>query len=332
MRFSAIIAAAAAAGVLLVLGGCADNGGGSSSGSTSQSQHQQSYQTSDELFSLSLNERFSQFEGVYPADFDFLFMDTEKNVTAGIMEMSGLHTTPEFYCEYIKNHYEELYGTVKSSEAEANGLPAYLLEAEFTDEDGSELVFYHKAVGFGNGDLLVVISTAPQSAPDEAAKAVDDIMAGITYNGEPAKSGSELHENEFFSITADKDWYYYSKDDSEATLRPNIASTSAERFGSFKISAEKLEKSAQELSGAEADEFDANEKITDVSVSETSILGRDAVCVSCILRSDYIDLRRDIFYFDNNGAVYKVQFLAPEDSIDEFRSVVQPVIDTIEIK
>lgn len=340
MKFTRIFAAAAAAGVLLALCGCGDSGSSSadteiSSQAVQPASKQTDYKTADEMFTLRLNERFSKYQGAYPADFEFLFVDSNTNTTVGIMEMSGLHITPEFYCETIKSHYEELYGAVTSTPAEQDGLPAHLLEAEFVDEeDGNkEFLFHHKVIGYGNGDLIVLVVTVPKETPDEAEKAVSDIMEGITYLGEPIKTEPETHENEFFSVTADKDWYFYSKDGTEATIRPNIAVTMAERYGSFKISAERSDSTAQELADADAEEFGTNEKITDIVTNKNATcLGRDAVCVSCVLNSDYMNLKRETYYFESSGAVCKVQILAPDDCFGEFSETLGSLTDTIEIK
>ena len=227
MKISRIIAAAAAAGALLALCACADNGGsssesvGTSTGEAVQPATKQTdFKTEDEMFSLKLNERFSKFEGIYPAEFEFLFVDNDTDTTVGILEMSAVHITPKYYCETIKSHYEELYGTVTGSEKNEGGNSAYLLEAEFTDEEDEahkELKFYHEAIGYGNGDILVLVVTVPKDKPEDAPKAVSDILAGLTYLGEPLKAETEVHDTEFFTVSADNDWYYHSKSENEAS-------------------------------------------------------------------------------------------------------------------
>ncbi|MBR6069011.1 MAG: hypothetical protein IKP78_00245 [Ruminococcus sp.] len=343
MKISRIIAAAAAAGALLALCGCSDSGGSSSESAVTSSNEvvqpaskQTDFTTEDGLFTLELNERFSKYEGVYPAEFEFLFVDNESDTTVGILEMSGLHITPAYYCDTIKSHYDELYGSVTSSEDEWKGLPAHLLEAKFTDEESEthgEYLFYHKAIGYGNGDLLVLVVTVPADKPEDREQAVSDIMEGMTYLGDPIKAETEVHDTEFFTVSADKDWYFHSKDEAEATLRPNIADSTVDHFGSLKISAQKSGSSAKELADKDAEEFAAKEKITNVVTAEgVQCLGRDAVCVSCVLESDYMNLRRDICYFDENGVNYQVQILAPEDGFDGFTDELGAVYDSIEIK
>ena len=339
MKLTRITAAAAAAAVLLALCGCEE----SSSSSTSEPVvQQQTTQAAEKIkrdsvsgtFSFDLPDRFSKYMGAYPADFEFLAVDTEKDISAGAMELTGAHITPEYYCNSIKSHYEELYGTVTSTPSEQDGLPAHLLEAEFKDEeDGKELLFYHKAIGYGNGDLLVWVITAPKDAHDEAVKALDDVMKGTKYNGAPVKTDTEAFQCPFFTLTADKYWYFYSTDGYEATVRPNIASTDAEHFGSFKITGQNYGKTAQELAKADEADFSAKDKIDEVAFSEgVEFMGREAVSVSCILRSDYMDLKRVNYYFDNNDACIKVQILAPVDCYDDFAAAAQPMIDLIEIK
>ncbi|MDO4862828.1 MAG: hypothetical protein Q4A05_01555 [Ruminococcus sp.] len=342
MKYTRSIAALAAAGALIALCGCADNGGSSSESGSSSSQvvqpasKQTSFTSEDGLFTLELNERFSKFEGIYPAEFEFLFVDNVSDTTVGILEMSGLHITPEYYCETIKSHYEELYGSVTSTKTDEGGLPAHLLEAEFVDEeseDKGEYKFYHKAIGYGNGDLLVLVVTVPKDKPEDAPKAVSDIMAGLSYLGDPLKTDTEVHDTEYFTVSADKDWYYHSKGEAEATLRPNIADTLAEHYGSLKITAESSGGSAKELADKDAAEFGANEKITGVEVTEgRECLGREAVCVACVLNSDYVNLRREIYYFDENGVNFKVQILAPDEVFGDFAAELGAVYDNIEIK
>jgi len=338
MKLTRIIAAAAAAGVLLALCGCGDSGSSSTSEPAAEQTTQAAKRTKRDStsgeFSFDINERFSQYEGVFPADFEFMLIDTETDISAGVMENVGIHITPEYYCESIKEHYEELYGTVTSTKSEQDGLPAHILESEFRDEEsGKDLIFYHKAIGYGNGELLVWVLTAPKGAKAEIEKALDELMEGTTYNGEPAKSEPETHDTEFFTITADKDWYFYSAKDAEATVRPNIASDEAGHFGSFKISAEKSEAAAAELAAKDAEEFGTKDNIENVEQTDgVQILGRDAVKVSCVLKSEYMDLKRDIYYFGSNGANYKVQILAPTECFDEFSEMVTALTDTIEIK
>ena len=173
----------------------------------------------------------------------------------------------------------------------------------------------------------------PADKPEDREQAVSDIMEGMTYLGDPKKSEKEVHDTEFFTVSADKDWYFHSKDGAEATLRPNIADNTAEHFGSLKISAEKSGSTAKELADKDAEEFAAKEKITNVETAEgTECLGREAVCVSCVLNSDYMNLKRDIYYFDENGVNYQVQILAPEDGFDSFTDELGAVYDSIEIK
>lgn len=357
MKISRITAAAAAAGALLALCACADKGGSSpdSGAGTSESvtvasestepasrevvqpaDGQTDLTTEDGLFTLRLNERFSRYEGVYPAEYEFLLVDDASDTTVGVLEMSGQHITPAYYCETIKSHYEELYGDVTSSEADENGLPAHLLEAEFTDDESEthgEYLFYHKAIGYGNGDLLVLVITVPKDKPEDREQTVSDIMEGITYLGDPIKTETEVHDTEFFTVSADKDWYFYSKGDSDATLRPNIADTLEDHFGSLKISAEKSGSTAKALADKDAEEFSAKEKISDVEVTEgLKCLGRNAVRVSCVLNSDYMDLKRETYYFDESGVNYQVQLLAPLDGFDSFTDGLGAVRDSIEIK
>ncbi len=339
MKYSRITAALAAAGVMLALCGCADSGSSSSERISSQVTTQPAsadsvFKTNDGLFTFVPPARFKQYEGMYPADFEFLLTDSNANTTLGIIEMSGLHISPEFYCETVKAHYEEEYGTVHASADSEGDLPAYLLKAEFTDEEEqSDFLFYHKAIGYGNGDLLVLVVTVPKDKPEEATLTVEEMMSHMTYNGEALKTEPEVHDNEFFTVTADKDWYFHSKDESEATLRPNIANTLAERYGSFKISAEKSELSAKETADKDAEEFGSTDKITDVAESEgAEYLGKDAVCVTCVLNSEYMNLRRDIYYFENSGAVYKAQILAPVECFDEFSATLGSLTDSIEVK
>lgn len=339
MNNSRIAAAFAAASVLLALCGCADSSGSSTAGSSSQTAQQTTsqtaYTTEDGLFTLDLNSRFSRFSGVYPSEFEFMFVDEEKGTTVGILEMSAAHISPKYFCGEVIDHYRELYGSVTETEMTEGGRPAYLLEAEFTDEESeekNELRFYHEAIGYGNGDLLVLVTTVPKNTPEEAPKTVSDIMAGITYLGEAEKTDTEVHDTEYFTVSADKDWFFHSKSDTEAALRPNIAETTPEHYGSLKITADTSGSTAQELSAADAEEFGTKDKITNVAVSESEILGRKAVCVSCVLESDYMNLKRKIYYFDELGTVYKVQILAPDEGFEDFTAELGEVYDTIVIK
>ncbi|MBO7395724.1 MAG: hypothetical protein J6U16_06355 [Ruminococcus sp.] len=339
MNNSRIAAAFAAASVLLALCGCADSSGSSTAGSSSQTAQQTTsqtaYTTEDGLFTLDLNSRFSRFSGVYPSEFEFMFVDEEKGTTVGILEMSAAHISPKYFCGEVIDHYRELYGSVTETEMTEGGRPAYLLEAEFTDEESeekNELRFYHEAIGYGNGDLLVLVTTVPKDTPEEAPKTVSDIMAGITYLGEAEKTDTEVHDTEYFTVSADKDWFFHSKSDTEAALRPNIAETTPEHYGSLKITADTSGSTAQELSAADAEEFGTKDKITNVAVSESEILGRKAVCVSCVLESDYMNLKRKIYYFDELGTVYKVQILAPDEGFEDFTAELGEVYDTIVIK
>lgn len=342
MIHTRIAAALAAAGVLLALCGCADSGSSSSSGSASQAAQQTTekteYTTKDGRFTLDLNSRFSRFSGVYPSEFEFMFVDEEKGTTVGILEMSEAHISPRYFCEEVIDHYKELYGSVTETEMTEDGHPAYLLEAEFTDEESieseekNELRFYHEAIGYGNGDLLVLVTTVPKDTPEEAPKAVSDIMAGITYHGEAAKTETETHDTEYFTVSADKDWFFHSKSETEAALRPNIAETTPEHYGSLKITADTSGSTAQELSAADAEEFGAKDKITDVAVSSSKIMGREAVCVSCVLESDYMNLKREIYYFDEHGTAYKVQILAPAEDYEDFTAELGKLYEQIEIK
>ena len=99
MNNSRIAAAFAAASVLLALCGCADSSGSSTAGSSSQTAQQTTsqtaYTTEDGLFTLDLNSRFSRFSGVYPSEFEFMFVDEEKGTTVGILEMSAAHISPK---------------------------------------------------------------------------------------------------------------------------------------------------------------------------------------------------------------------------------------------
>ena len=339
MKYSRITAALAAAGALLALCACSDSGGSSSESPTSQTVQQTSkqpaYTTEDELFTLDLNDRFSKFTGVYPAEFEFMFVDEEKGTTVGVLEMSEAHISPAYYCGEVIEHYRELYGTVKSSEMTEGGLPACLLDAEFTDEESEEkkeLRFYHEAIGYGNGDLLVLVVTVPKSTPEEAPAAVSDIMAGLTYKGEAAKTETEVHDTDYFTVSADKDWFFHSKSETEATLRPNIAETTPEHYGSLKISADTTGASAQELADKDAEDFGSKEKISKIAVGSSKIFGRDAVKVSCVLNSDYMDLQREIFYFNGIGAAYKVQILAPVDGYEDFTAELDELYKNITIK
>ena len=339
MNNSRIAAAFAAASVLLALCGCADSSGSSTAGSSSQTAQQTTsqtaYTTEDGLFTLDLNSRFSRFSGVYPSEFEFMFVDEEKGTTVGILEMSAAHISPKYFCGEVIDHYRELYGSVTETEMTEGGRPAYLLEAEFTDEESeekNELRFYHEAIGYGNGDLLVLVTTVPKNTPEEAPKTVSDIMAGITYLGEAEKTDTEVHDTEYFTVSADKDWFFHSKSDTEAALRPNIAETTPEHYGSLKITADTSGSTAQELSAADAEEFGTKDKITNVAVSESEILGRKAVCVSCVLESDYMNLKRKIYYFDELGTVYKVQILAPDEGFEDFTAELGEVYETIVIK
>lgn len=341
MKLSKILAASAAASVILTLCSCAGNSSSSPKSGSSSAEVVQTttkkttFTTEDEMFTIELNDRFSKFEGVYPADFEFLFVDSDTDTTVGILEMSESHITPKYYCDSVKGHYEELYGSVKCTESDENGLPAYLLEAKFIDEESeekNELIYYHKAIGYGNGDLFILAVTVPQSTPEAAPKAISDIMAGVTYHGDPLKTETEVHDTEYFSITADKDWFFHSKNETSAAIRPNIAETTPDHYGSLKISVESGS-TAKELSAKDAEDFSAKDKIINVEVTEgTKCLGRDAICVSCVLTSDYMDLKREIFYFDNNGVSYKVQILAPTDGYEEFIANLDAVYDMIEIK
>ena len=340
MKYSRITAALAAAGVMLALCGCSDSSGSSSespaaSQAVQQTSKQTAFATEDGLFSLDLNPRFSQFEGVYPAEFEFMFVDDERGTTVGVLEMSAAHITPRYFCGEVIDHYKELYGSVTETEMTEGGLPAYLLEAEFTDEnseDNSELKFYHEAIGYGNGDILVLVVTVPKDKPDEAPKTASDIMAGLSYLGDPIKTETEIHDTDYFTVSADKSWYFYSKSETEATLRPNIAETTPEHYGSLKISADTTGASAQELADKDAADFGSKEKISEVAVGNSQIFGRDAVKVSCVLNSDYMDLKREIFYFDGIGAAYEVQILAPSEGYEDFTAELEELYKNITIK
>ena len=339
MNNSRIAAAFAAASVLLALCGCADSSGSSTAGSSSQTAQQTTsqaeYTTEDGLFTLDLNSRFSRFSGVYPSEFEFMFVDEEKGTTVGILEMSAAHISPKYFCGEVIDHYRELYGSVTETEMTEGGRPAYLLEAEFTDEESeekNELRFYHEAIGYGNGDLLVLVTTVPKDTPEEAPKTVSDIMAGITYLGEAEKTDTEVHDTEYFTVSADKDWFFHSKSDTEAALRPNIAETTPEHYGSLKISADTTGAAAQELADKDAEDFGSKEKISKIAVGSSKIFGRDAVKVSCVLNSDYMDLQREIFYFNGIGAAYKVQILAPVDGYEDFTAELDELYKNITIK
>ena len=343
MKISKIIAASAAAGVILTLCSCSNNGISSSSEdstSTSQATTQPATKstitTEDEMFTIEVNERFSRFQGVYPADFECMFVDGETGTTVGILEMSNSHITPEFFFESVRDHYEEQYGTVKGTASEENGMPAYLLEAEFTDtqdDESSEMIFYHKAIQYGNGDLLIPVVTVPKSTPEEAPKAVSDIIAGVTYHGEPLKTETETHDTEYFTVSANKDWFFHSKTDTEAALLPNLAGTLEEHYGSIKITADPSGASAKELAEKDAADFESKEKIINVEVTEdTEWLGHDAICVSSVLCSEYMELKREIYYFDSNGVSFKVQLLAPSECYDKFIPLLDDVYQTIVIK
>ena len=45
-----------------------------------------------------------------------------------------------------------------------------------------------------------------------------------------------------------------------------------------------------------------------------------------------MNLRRDIYYFENSGAVYKAQILAPVEYFDEFSATLGSLTDSIEVK
>ena len=88
-----------------------------------------------------------------------------------------------------------------------------------------------------------------------------------------------------------------------------------------------------ELAAKDAEEFGTKDNIENIEQTDgVQILGRDAVKVSCVLKSEYMDLKRDIYYFGSNGANYKVQILAPTECFDEFSEMVTALTDTIEIK
>ena len=346
MNIKSAIAVLSAAVTLLAMSGCGDknesvrpydvasdaSSSSSETASENVSAEGEKLTTKDGLFSVVRNPRFTDYEGVFSKQYEFFIEDKAENINVGVMEVADMHISAECFTEAMKQQYEASYEDIKSYAAENSERPAYILEAVYSNEDGSKRNFYFEAVQYGNGDNIVVLVSSPLESAEKGKEAAEEILATAEYYGDAEKTEPETHTNDFFSITADKDNYFYSADDKEATVRPNIANNDAERYGSFKLSAEKSGSTAQELASADEQKSMENEKIGNVSVSETNFLGNKAVCVSCILMSDVMNLKREVYYFDFNGVCYQAQYLAPENGFDEYKESAKALVDTIELK
>lgn len=240
------------------------------------------------------------------------------------------HVTAKGYgkATRLKYYKENGYSDISDEELEFNGMPAYRVNA--TDADG--ISYSYTVIQYGNGELLSVEAES-KGKMKKLMKQADIILDSVECSDPPLKTEAETVENDYFSITAGKDWYIENsnKKKDKVGIVLNLADEYRETLQRVTFEAYTDGPDAAALAQQSYEKKTSLQSISSLEIEDTEFIGFDAKLVSydMILNSNY---SMKHYYFENNNVCYLLYISALKDSEEEFLSDIQPILDSIKIK
>lgn len=240
------------------------------------------------------------------------------------------HVTAKGYGEANRLEYYKKngYSDISDEELEFNGMPAYRVNA--TDADG--ISYSYTVIQYGNGELLSVEAES-KGKMKKLMKQADIILDSVECSDPPLKTEAETVENDYFSITAGKDWYIENsnKKKDKVGIVLNLADEYRETLQRVTFEAYTDGPDAAALAQQSYEKKTSLQSISSLEIEDTEFIGFDAKLVSydMILNSNY---SMKHYYFENNNVCYLLYISALKDSEEEFLSDIQPILDSIKIK
>ena len=287
------------------------------------------YRTPDGLFSFKVGDSLKPVENS-SGEYDFAFSAEDDGSMLGVKAVTGMHQTAIGFSESIVPTYEEKFQNVVCKEVEVNGLPAAKLAANYT-ENGQNFVFVYTMVQYGNGDLFTLMATLNANGSYNYDEDFDAILASVEYTGAPLKNGDETCETDSFSFTVGENFYVYSKDSGEASVKYNLANDSKEYLCKMSITAEKAA-SVEELAESIGKKRMENSKTTSYEEGTEDFLGYSSHMSLWKLETNSMALTCEEHIFEVNGKVYSVTMIAQKDGFSHFSGDCEKILKTLSFK